>query len=513
VARDKAVSAWLPLAVVAMSGFISLSYEILWFRAISFVTGTRPQAFGLLLGFYLGGLAIGAWASGRICRSERGVGNRVYLMQIALFVLLANAVGYSVLPSLAWLVTGSGWGPALGLIALSSAMLGAILPLVSHFAIMPDRYAGKYLSHLYAANIVGSVLGSFLTGFVLLDLWPIRTNAGLLAGLGCSVALAVIYLARASRRVLAVSTALTCALFIAIAGVTPMLFAQFYERLLYGPRFTPAVRLADVVENRSGVIAVTKGRVVYGGGAYDGRISTSLTDDRNKIERAYAVAGLHPAPRDVLMIGMSTGAWAQVLVNNPSVETLTIIEINPGYLQLVRKYPQVSSLLRNPKVKVVIDDGRRWLTRNRAKFDLVVANTTIHWRAHTTNLLSVEYNSLIQAHLKPDGVYYFNTTGSESVLKTAMITFPYGLRFMNFAAVSLSPIELDRDRYRQALETYRIDGAPVLDLNTPADRATIETLVNTSDVESREDILHRLEGTPIVTDDNMLPEWHPTLTN
>jgi len=42
----------LPMAVVAVTGFIALSYEILWFRAISFVTGGAPAAFGLLLGFY-----------------------------------------------------------------------------------------------------------------------------------------------------------------------------------------------------------------------------------------------------------------------------------------------------------------------------------------------------------------------------------------------------------------------------------------------------------------------------
>ena len=62
----------LALAVVAITGFISLSYEILWFRAISFVTGSAPTVFGLLLGFYLGGLAIGSFASGIFCRNLAG---------------------------------------------------------------------------------------------------------------------------------------------------------------------------------------------------------------------------------------------------------------------------------------------------------------------------------------------------------------------------------------------------------------------------------------------------------
>jgi spermidine synthase len=251
--------------------------------------------------------------------------------------------------------------------------------------------------------------------------------------------------------------------------------------------------------------------MVYGGGAYDGMISTDLVNDRNLIIRAYAVSALHPAPRHVLMIGLATGAWAQVIANHPQVESLTIIEINPGYLQLVAKYPQVASLLSNPKVRIVIDDGRRWLTRNDRQFDMIVSNTTLHWRAHSTNLLSVEYCRLVRAHLRPRGVYYFNTTSSTTALKTAMVEFPYGLRFMNFAAVSRGPIMFDRARFKEVLTQYRIAGHPVLNLALPIQRKRLEAVINASDVESRESILRRLATVPVVTDDNMLPEWHPTI--
>jgi spermidine synthase len=501
----------LALAVVAVTGFIALSYEILWFRAISFVTGSAPTVFGLLLGFYLGGLAIGSFGSGIFCRNLAAHGNREYLRHIAVFVLLANLFGFLVLPLLAWMTTRSSWDPALGLIAMSSAMLGAVLPLVSHFGIAPDRLAGTHLSYLYAANILGSVLGSFLTGFVLLEVMPIRTIAVLLMIVGCGTAVILLVLAGIRGGALVGSAVLIAALTVCSAVATPKLFDRFYEKLLLGGDYTPAARFADVVENRSGVITVTPNRTVYGGGAYDGRISTDLVDDRNKVVRAYAISALHPAPRHVLMVGLSTGAWAQVIANHPGVESLTIVEINPGYLRLVAKYPQVASLLSNPRVKIIIDDGRRWLTRNDRQFDMIVSNTTLHWRAHSTNLLSVEYCRLVRAHLRSNGVYYFNTTSSTTALKTAMIEFPYGLRFINFAAVSPSPITFDRARFRRILEDYRIDGRPVFNLAIPADRERMEAVINSSDIENRESILLRLASTPVVTDDNMLPEWHPTV--
>ncbi|MBZ5585763.1 MAG: hypothetical protein LAQ30_26930 [Acidobacteriia bacterium] len=106
---------------------------------------------------------------------------------------------------------------------------------------------------------------------------------------------------------------------------------------------------------------MTPDGTVYGGAIYDGRFSVSLVDDRNIIARAYALSAFHPAPKDVLMIGLASGSWAQVVANHPQVEKLTLVEINPGYLNLIPHHPEVASLLHNPKVDIVIDDGRRWL--------------------------------------------------------------------------------------------------------------------------------------------------------
>ena len=243
---------------------------------------------------------------------------------------------------------------------------------------------------------------------------------------------------------------------------------------------------------------------------YDGRFSTNLRDDRNNIVRAYVISGLHPAPRSVLLVGLGTGSWAQVIANNPRVESLTVVEINPGYAQLVAKHAPVASLLSNPKVKIIIDDGRRWLTRSSARFDMIISNTPFHWRAHSTNLLSREYCQLVRDHLNPGGVYYFNTTGSAAALKTAMVEFPYGLRFLTLSAVSGSPIAFDRDRLQAVLGAYKIDGQPVLQLDVPGDRERLDEILKSVVVETRESVLRRLASTPVVTDDNMYTEWHPT---
>jgi spermidine synthase len=274
---------------------------------------------------------------------------------------------------------------------------------------------------------------------------------------------------------------------------------------------------ADVIENRSGIITVDTDGTVFGNGMYDGRFSTDLKTDRNGIIRPYALSLFHPAPRDVLMIGLSSGSWAQVIANNPAVRSLTVVEINPGYLQLIAKQPDVQSILRNPKVRIFADDGRRWLNRNpEARFDAIVSNTTWNFRANVTNLLSVEFLELVRRHLNPNGVAFYNTTDSARVQRTACTVFGHGARFTNHMIVSDSPIDWNVERWRKVLDNYAIDGKPEFDLASAAERDRIDDIVReygpgSPMIEECPNLLLRTAGKERITDDNMGTEWRYSL--
>jgi SAM-dependent methyltransferase len=289
-----------------------------------------------------------------------------------------------------------------------------------------------------------------------------------------------------------------------------------YERLLAKSDYKSDLQFADLVENRSGLITVMQDGTIFGGGVYDGRFNTNLVNDTNGIFRAFAIAGLHAEPTNVLIIGLSSGSWAQVVANNPAVKDITIVEINPGYLPLIRKHGNVESLLRNPKVHLVIDDGRRWLVSHpNSKFDFILMNTSYHWRANVSNLLSQEFLNLVRPHLNPGGILYYNTTWSEEVMATGASVFPYSLRIANFLAVSDTPFTLDKERWKEALTSYRLEGKPVFDLSNPLHRERLEEILSVADEpdapksmhETRAGMLKRLVKVPIITDDNMGTEW------
>jgi spermidine synthase len=235
--------------------------------------------------------------------------------------------------------------------------------------------------------------------------------------------------------------------------------------------------------------------------------------------RPYALSLFHPAPRDVLMIGLSSGSWAQVIANNPDVASLTVVEINPGYVTLIAKTPEVASLLTNPKVAIVTDDGRRWLRANPGRrFDAIVSNTNWHFRANVTNLLSAEFLDLVKSHLNPRGVFFYNATESDRVQRTGCLAFANGARFLNHMVVSATPIRWDFVRWRRILASYRIDGRPVFDISRSEDRAELDRLQASlaaanapRPIEACADILARTAGEQPVTDDNMGSEWRYSL--
>jgi spermidine synthase len=515
----------LALVVAAVSGFIGLSYEILWYRVISFASWGLPGAFGLLLAAYLFGIAIGAKIAGAFCKDDARAGDPRQLRALAAFAFVANVVAWLVVPAFGFSAKRWDWPPALAFVVLAAALLGAILPLVSHFAIKPDDRAGANLSYVYLANIVGSAAGSLVTGFIFLDLWSIQTIGAVIASIGMVLVAALVALSGLSPRARRAGLAVLAVSSIVLVRTTPDAYDRIWERLLYKDKLTDRTRFADVIETKSGVITVTKDGTVYGGGAYDGRLNTSIMQDRNGIMRAFAVGALHPAPKRILMIGLASGSWAKVLSHLPGVEQMTIVEINPGYLSLIAKHPNVSSVLTDPKIDIVIDDGRRWLNRHApedgAVFDVIVMNTTFHWRAHATSLLSAEFMDIVRAHLRPGGILYFNATDSDDVQKTAATAFPYALRVYNCMATSDSPFTFDRSRWERTLADYAIDGVPAIDLTTPEGRAFYEGLVAYADtvqkppikegLESRESVLRRTEASLVITDDNMVPEWREVL--
>jgi spermidine synthase len=518
----------LPFALVvlcaAFCGFSALSYEIVWYRLLAFAAGDAAPVFVSLLGSYLIGIALGSrFAEGYADRHSA----ETTIPTLAITLLGSGVVSFRVNPASAWalrfILPESTAGGLLAsfmfslFICHATILFGALFPLIAHVAVGPQR-AGAAVSYLYAANIAGSTLGVLLVGFILMDRFSLYHIAWVLLIGSVLCAAGVFWIAPRLPRIWGPALAAACIAAVLIAPASHPVFATIYDRLLF-KKFYPLLRFDQVIENRSGTIGVTPDGSVFGGGVYDGRFSTDLLNDTNIIVRPYALSAFHTSPSRVLMIGLGSGSWAQVIVNDPQVRDLTIVDINPGYLQAIPKHAATASLLRNPKVTIVIDDGRRWLQRHpQASFDAVVMNMSFYWRNHSSNLLSTDFLQIVRTHLRSHGVFFYNTTRSDDVVATGLAVFPHALRVYSALALSDSPLVFDRERWKSVLLNYTIDGKRVVDANSPTQMKKLDEIVNVTDgpaigewesIEGNDEMRRRLRDRHnlIITDDNMGVEW------
>jgi spermidine synthase len=508
----------IAMLLAGLSGFIALGFEIAWFRVFSVASSDRAPAFALLLATYLAGVAAGSYVSERLTQDAQP---STVVRVIGVLILLAGAISVFLPPLVATLMAHKmNYLSSAPAFFVTAGLLGSALPLLCQVAVPPQENAGRGVSLIYGSNIGGSVLGSLGIGFVLMQHLGLRQISLLLAFAAILTGILVLFFSNAHFSwPPAWAAALAVAALVSI-GLAPRLYTLFYERLTFGAKPEAHVPFAQIIENRNGVISVTPEGAVYAGGVYDGYFRIDPFHDANLIVRALVLSAYNPAPTRMLMIGLASGSWGQVFVSHPRLESLDIVEINPGYLELIPRYPVVRSLLKNPKAHIYVDDGRRWLVAHpEARYDAIVANTTLHWRDHTTSLLSREFCQLVRKHLNPGGTYYFNTTESVEAAATALSVFPYGLRVFNFLVVSDSPIAVSKERWLTDLQRYQIDGRPVFD---PAEPETKLILANYAGLaqtvygpplrmglENSNSMRARLGSPRLFTDDNMGLEWEP----
>jgi predicted membrane-bound spermidine synthase len=488
---------WLSLAV----GFLSLSQEILWVRMVSFAYGTLPHAFSFVLMNYLIGIAIGAAFGKRLC--ERSTD----LYRTAAFVLAVVAVTDALTPLIAAQVVDSddfGFPLATAAAIIVGAGLKSLLFPIAHQlgSVATGPRIGRSVSRIYFGNIIGSTLGPLLTGYVLLDHFSVD-DCFLMSALVCG-AFAVASAVAAPRRLWVLPACLAAAVLAIV--VLPARDTGVLQHLAH---LDKGDSLHYFLAGKHGVVhtarAAQGGDIVLGGNIYDGRASVNVDENANRLDRLYVLGLVNPRPRRVLVIGMSTGAWTRALLGFPTIETIEVVEINPLYLELIEQYPEVAPVLRDPRVHIHIDDGRRWLKRHPdARFDLIVQNTTFHWRANSTNVLSQEYMTLVRRHLAPGGVVTMNTTGSYDVLATAQASFPHAYRYGNFTYASDSALIPDPARL---LHIRRPDGRTF----TPEDAdlpGSVAAFLREPRFESASTVLSRAyTETGVITDDNLLTEY------
>jgi spermidine synthase len=85
----------------------------------------------------------------------------------------------------------------------------------------------------------------------------------------------------------------------------------------------------------------------------------------------------HPNPKRVLVIGGSDGGVLREIARHPSVEEIVICEIDKDVIDVSKKYlPTLAEGYNDPRVKVHIMDGAKFMEANQDSFDVIITDSS-----------------------------------------------------------------------------------------------------------------------------------------
>jgi len=484
------------------TGFLSLSLEILWIRLFSFANYSLPQSFAFVLVFYLIGIVCGAGFGKRFCEGD------YHLWKVSGIVLLLSSLFDLSSP---WLYAFNAFMPlqlvcGAALILTSAAFKAMVFPIAHHLGTSSiSTQIGRSLSRVYVSNILGATLGPMVTGFFFLSVFSVQQCFILCAAFTCLLSLYCF-------------SALVKSYFLIESSI--ILFVLVTILMLYNPHqlITNIAQqegsLRHVIENEYGIVTTyyggQDGDIIFGGNVYDGRTNLDPVINSNHINRLLILPALKENLDHVLIIGMSIGTWLKIVTSFPTVKTIDVVEINPGYISAMQDYPRQASALSDPRVHLYIDDGRRWLKAHpENQYDLIIMNTTYYWRAYTSNLLAREFLQLVKTHLRPEGIFTYNTTNSPDALKTAADVFQHAYLYENFAVAA----DIDWRKKLQGLNAIKIlsslhlDGKPLFPPHSEKLISSFlnEPIITLSQLQTQYAALGReLE---VITDQNLITEY------
>ena len=140
------------------------------------------------------------------------------------------------------------------------------------------------------------------------------------------------------------------------------------------------------------------------------------------------------------MPATAPGVTAGAVSIEPRLQQETIAEIEPLVPKVVSTYfaDYNFDVIRNPRVRVQVDDGRHFLLTTKEKFDGITSDPLDPWVKGAAALYTREFFEIAKQHLNPGGVvtqfvqlYESNEEAVKSEVATFLEAFPNGMVFAN----------------------------------------------------------------------------------
>ncbi|MCM3878499.1 MAG: fused MFS/spermidine synthase [Vicinamibacterales bacterium] len=447
---------------IGLSGFCALSAEVIWTRLLSLVFGASTYTFSIILAVFLIGLGIGSSLGSLVAKSIKSP--RVALGWCQLLNVGAIAwSAYMLMSSLPYWpintsITSSIWfNFQLDFVRGFWAVLpgpilwGASFPLALAAVARRDEDPGRLVGGVYAANTVGAILGSVMSGLILVY-WFGSQHAQqvimIVSGISGLILLAPVeFSATPTTRTLrwVAPTALVIALGVSaylvrtVPTIPGILVAYGRYAATWLGQEGDIFYVGEGLSSSVAVSRISSGVLNYHNA---GKVQASSQPQDMRLQRMLGhFTTLTPKePKQVLVIGCGAGVTAGAVSIDQHVESLIIAEIEPLVPQVVSEHfgEHNFHVVKNPKTHVTIDDARHYLLTTHEKFDAITSDPLDPWVKGAATLYTKEFFELAKSKLNPGGtvtlfvqLYESSPAAVKSEVATFFEVFPNGIIWGN----------------------------------------------------------------------------------
>jgi spermidine synthase len=462
----------LVLVAFAVSGFVSLALEVIWFRALSLFMQPTVYSFSVMLATVLAGIAFGSWAIGpRIDRPAPWVGI-LGMLEVAIGVAAVLSfqplvrlldVERVVRPFLPPVIPAYAVYPvAASALAIlpTTIVMGLAFPIGLRLWAVGAQSAGanvgRRVGAFYAVNLTASIAGSLLAGFALLPLFGSRNSLIATSALSLGVGFLLLLRSELSMRLRWAACAIGLLAFGFGAAYSPQAFEEFAIQRYPGQHVTwyeEGIQSTVLVHEESG-----GKRILTVNGAHQ-------ADTDFRTVRAHRIIGtlpmaLHPDPHDALVIGLGGGATAGAVSRYPQVH-VDVVELSGAVVRGARLFDEANDhLLERPNVTLRVDDGRNFLMLTASRYDVVTGDIIQPITAGSASLYSIEYFDLIRRALRPGAVvmqWVSDASDAEYrlIARTFLTAFPNATAWNGGTLLigTVGPLKVHRQDFERKLQS------------------------------------------------------------
>ena len=410
------------LYVIFITGAVVLAVEVMAVRILAPFFGNTIFSFSSVVSIILAALSVGYWHGGRLADKHPDKNFFYFLVSGAgSTVIFAHFVSQFVLPFLSDFFSIS-LGPLVAtciLFFIPSYFFGLLSPFVVKLRSLElaERGIGQVSGEVFFSSTLGSILGSLLSGFVLIPYVGISTSMYAMGVLVVLIGVAGKYTKKSIKRVniffyLVVIGALSIPLLDVnepevLAGGGEVLFSKdgLYEKLM-------------VVDTE---LSGQPARLLRQDRSFSSGIQLPTGDLLFPYTLYYKLYNFFHDPATLthaLVLGAGTGTVAKEISKEYRGAVVDIVDIEPILFDLAHEYFMVPE---DGNIREYVADGRQYLRTNEQQYELIFGDMYSSLYSLPFQVMTKEYCELLYGRLTNGGVYVGNYISSLDTLPPSLL--------------------------------------------------------------------------------------------